>query len=204
VLAKHGQRWLLVCFAVLLSMIACSSTYRFQYRYTMIEPPGGSEGIEDDRVRIHLTPVPKRGTLNLVLSNKSTQEIAIDWEQTHFIDPNGRRQQANEVGSNWFLRPANWFSDRVAIAPGEDYRSQVQAGPHQSYNPFSITRQASGAVNISSSPRSLFPTSGATSDVGTTYQGRTFQFILALRTDGEDIRYPFKFRITDVEVEQGK
>ena len=98
-LAKHGQRWLLVCFAVLLSMIACSSTYRFQYRYTMIEPPGGSEGIEDDRVRIHLTPVPKRGTLNLVLSNKSTQEIAIDWEQTHFIDPNGRQQQANEVGS---------------------------------------------------------------------------------------------------------
>jgi hypothetical protein len=185
-------------------MIACSSAYRFQYRYTMIEPPGGSEGVEDDRVRIRLAPVPKRGTLNLALSNKGTQAIAIDWEQTHFIDPLGRRQQANEVGSNWFLRPANWFSDRVAIAPGEAYRSQVQAGPHQSYNPFSITRQASGAVNMSSSPRSLLPLSGATSDVGKTYQGRTFQFILALRVGGEDVRYPFKFRITDVDVQQGK
>jgi hypothetical protein len=185
-------------------MIACSSTYQFQYQYTMIEPPGGSEGIEDDRVRIRLAPVPKRGTLNLVLNNKSTQAIAIDWEQTHFIDPFGRRQQANEVGSNWFLQPENWFSDRVAIAPGEAYRSQVQAGPHQSYNPFSITRQASGAVNVSSSHRSLFPTSGDTSDVGETYQGRTFQFILVLRAGGEDIRYPFTFRITDVEVQQRK
>ena len=203
-LIKRGQRGPLVCFAVLLSMIACSSTYRFQYQYTMIEPPGGSEGIEDDRVRIRLTPVPKRGTLNLALSNRGTQAIAIDWEQTHFIDPHGRRQQATEVGTNWFLRPANWFSDRVTIAPGAAYRGQVQAGPHQSFNPFSITRQASGAVNISSSPRSLLPASGATSDVGETYQGRTFQFILALQIGGEDIRYPFKFRITDVDVQQGK
>lgn len=200
---KRVQVWPLVCLAVLLSMIACSSTYRFQYRYTMIEPPGGSEGVEDDRVRIRLAPIPKRGTLNLALSNKGTQGVAIDWEQTYFIDPLGRRQQATEVGTNWFLRPANWFSDRVSIAPGEVYRIQVQAGQHQSYNPFSITRQASGAVDVSSSPRSLFPTSGNHSDVGKTYQGRTFQFILALRVGSEDIRYPFKFRITDVNVQEG-
>jgi hypothetical protein len=204
VLIKRGQEWLLVCFAVLLSMMACSSMYRFQYRYTMIEPPGGSEGVEDDRVRIRLAPVSSRGTFNLALSNKGTQAIAIDWEQTHFIDPLGRRQQATEVGTNWFLRPANWLSNRAVIAPGETYRIQVQAGPPQSYNPFSITRQSSGAVNISSSPRSLLPMSGATSDVGETYQGRTFQFILVLRIGEEDIRYPFKFRITDVDVQQGK
>lgn len=203
-LMKRAQRWLLVCLAVLLGIVACSSAYRFQYQYTMIEPPGGSEGVEDDRVRIRLTPVPKRGTLNLALNNKGTQAVVLDWEQTHFIDPLGRRQQATEVGSNWFLRPANWFSDRVAIAPGETYRIQVQAGQPQSYNPFSITRQAGGAVNISSSPRSLLPASGATSDVGKTYQGRTFQFILALQVGGEDIRYPFTFRITDVDVQQRK
>ncbi len=203
-LIKRAQRWPLVCLAVLLSMIACSSTYRFQYRYTMIEPPGGSEGVEDSRVRIRLAPVPNRGTINLALSNKGTRGVAIDWEQTHFIDPFGRRQQATEVGTNWFLRPANWFSDRVGVAPGETYRIQVQAGRHQSYNPFSITRQASGAVNISSQPRSLLPLSGENSDVGKTYQGRTFQFILALRVGEEDIRYPFKFRITDVSVREGK
>lgn len=199
---KRAQGWLLVCLTVLLSMTACTSTYRFQYRYTMIEPPGGSEGIEDDRVSIRLAPVPSRGTLNLALRNKGTRGVAIDWEETHFIDPLGRRQQATEVGTNWFLRPANWFSDRVAIAPGDIYRIQVQAGRHQSYNPFSITRQASGAVNLSSSPRSLLPTSGNTADIGETYQGRTFQFILALRVDGEDIRYPFTFRITDVDVQE--
>jgi len=204
VLIKRVRGWLLVCLAVLLGMTACSSTYRFQYRYTMVEPPGGSEGFEDDRVRIRLAPVPGRGTLNLALSNKGTQNIAVDWEQTHFIDPHGRRQQATEVGANWFVRPTNWFSDRVTIAPGEGYRMQVQAGPHQSYNPFSITRQASGAVDVSSSPRSLLPKAGATPDVGEVYQGRTFQFILALRIGGEDIRYPFKFRITDVDVRKGK
>ena len=199
---KQTKGWLLVCLAVLLSMTACSSTYRFQYRYTMVELPGGSEGIEDERVRIRLSPVPDRGTLNLALSNKGTQGVAIDWQETHFIDTLGRRQQATEVGANWFLRPANWFSDRVAVAPGEAYRIQVQAGRHQSYNPFSISRQASGAVNVSSSPRSLMPLSGDNADVAKTYQGRTFQFILALRVGEEDIRYPFKFRITDVDVRE--
>ncbi|ETW97016.1 MAG: hypothetical protein ETSY1_24365 [Candidatus Entotheonella factor] len=203
-LIQRKQGWLLVCLALFLGMTACSSTYRFQYRYTMIEPPGGSEGIEDDRVSIRLAPVPSRGTLNLVLRNQGTQGVAIDWEETHFIDTLGRRQLATEVGTNWFLRPANWFSDRVAIAPGEAYRVQVQAGRHQSYNPFSITRQASGAVNVSSSPRSLLPTSGNTAAIGQTYQGRTFQFILALRVGEEDIRYPFKFRITDVDVQEAR
>jgi hypothetical protein len=170
----------------------------------MIEPPGGSEGIEDDRVRIQLTPVPSRGTLNLALSNKGTHAVAIDWDQTHFLDPFGRRQQATEVGASWFFRPANWFSDRAEIAPGDTYRVQVQAGPHQSYNPFSITRQASGAVNISSSPQSLMPASGDNSDVGKAYQGRTFQLILALQIGEEEVRYPFKFRITDVDVQERK
>lgn len=196
----HGQMF--VCLAVLLSMIACSSAYRFQYQYAMIEPPGGSEGVEDDRVRIRLAPIPDRGILDLALSNKSTQAVEIVWDQTHFIDPFGRRQQATEVGTNWFFRPTNWFSDRIEIAPGNTFRTRVQAGQHQSYNPFSITRQASGAVNVSSSPRSLLPMSGATSDIGETYQGRTFQFVLALRVGDEDIRYPFTFRITDVDVQE--
>lgn len=203
-LRKRTERWVLVCLAVLLSMLACTSAYRFKYRYTMIDPPGGSEGIEDERVRIRLAPVPDRGTLNLALSNKGTHTVAIDWEQTHFIDTLGRRQLATEVGNNWFLRPANWFSDRISVDPGEVYRIQVQAGRHQSYNPFSVTRQASGAVNVSSSPRSLMPLSGDNSDVAKTYKGRTFQFILALRIGGEDVRYPFKFRITDVDVQEGK
>lgn len=196
----QAYKWLFAGLAVLLSMIACSSPYRFQYRYTMIEPPGGSEGVEDDRVRIRLMPIPDKGILDLALSNKGTQPIAIVWNRTHFVDPFGRRQQASEAGVNWFLRPMTWFSDRVAVAPGDNFRTRVQAGRHQSYNPFSITRQASGSVHVSSSPRSLLPTSGNTSAIGETYQGRTFQFLLVLRMGEEDIRYPFKFRITDVDV----
>lgn len=182
-------------------MVACSSPYRFQYRYTMIEPPGGSEGVEDDRVRIRLMPIPKQGILDLALSNKSTLPIAIVWDQTYFFDPFGRRQQASEAGASWFFRPMTWFSDEVAVAPGQAFRTRVQAGRHQSYNPFSVTRQASGSVHVSSLPRSLLPTSGNTSAIGETYQGRTFQFLLVLRMGEEDIEYPFKFRITDVNVQ---
>lgn len=200
--SPQAYKWLFAGLAVLLSVIACSSPYRFQYRYTMIEPPGGSEGIEDDRVRIRLRPIPEQGTLDLALSNKSTQSIAIVWNKTRFVDPFGRRQQASEAGTSWFFRPMTWFSDRVAVAPGEQFRTRVQAGRHQSYNPFSITRQASGSVHVSSSPRSLLPTSGNTSAIGETYQGRTFQFMLVLRMGDEDIEYPFKFRITDVDVKE--
>lgn len=56
-------------------------------------------------------------------------------------------------------------------------------------------------MHVSSSPRSLLPTSGNTSAIGETYQGRTFQFLLVLRMGEEDIEYPFKFRITDVNVQ---
>ncbi len=197
----HSYKWLFVGLAVLLCMVACSSPYRFQYRYTMIEPPGGSEGVEDDRVRIRLMPIADKGILDLALSNKGTLPIAIVWNETHFVDPFGRRQQATEAGTSWFFRPANWFSDRVAVAPGAAFRTRVQAGRHQSFNPFSITRQASGAVHVSSSPRSILPASGTTSAIGETYQGRTFQFLLVLRVGEENVQYPFKFRITDVNVE---
>ena len=194
-------RWLVIGLT-LLTVVGCSGPYRFQYHYVMIEPPGGSEGVEDDQVRILITPVPKKGLLDLAVLNKHTETIAILWDQTHFIDPFGRRQEAGEAGTSWFFRRQTWFAEDGAIAPGRELRTRVHAGSRQTYNPFSVSRQASGTVNVSTSPRALFPTSGATSSVGEAYQGREFQFVLALRLEVGVTRYPFTFRITDVDVKR--
>ncbi|HET9866536.1 MAG TPA: hypothetical protein VFQ06_04540, partial [Nitrospira sp.] len=88
------------------------------------------------------------------------------------------------------------------IAPGREFRARIHAGSRQTYNPFTVSRQAGGAVHVSTSPRSLLPPSGDSSAVGEAYQGREFHFILAFRMGTEIVRYPFTFRITSVDVKQ--
>jgi hypothetical protein len=176
--------------------------YRFQYDYSMIDPPHGKEGIEDEHVRITLTPVAHQGLLYLVVVNKTGQPIMIVWEQTYYMDPRGRRQTASETGMGWFYRPQEWFTNGTPIAPGHEFRAQVQPGEHQTYNPLTISQQASGEVSFSTSPRTLFPTTGHSPAAGKTYEGKEFRFVLGLRIGSEIRRYPFTFRITKVNVQQ--
>jgi hypothetical protein len=195
------SRYRLWCLLVLLGLSGCSAAYHFQYRYTMISPPGGTGGVEDAQVRIQLTPAPEAGVLHLTVANKSSQPIAIVWAQTYYIDPFGRRRQVAETGTHWFFRLREWFADDTRIAPRETLRLQVHPGGHQTYNPFTISRTAAGNVTLSTSPPPLFPTSGNTPSTGKRYQNREFRFILALRIGTNVTRYPFTFRITDVDVQ---
>jgi hypothetical protein len=178
----------------------CSTAYHFRYHYTQIAPPGGNSGIEDDRVRIQLSPVPASGLMQLAITNKSPQPIVIVWEDTYYLDPFGRRQPATESGLQWF-RPSQWFTEATRIAPGDALRLQVHAGERQYYNPFSVSRTAGGSVTVSSASQPLLPTSGRTRAVCQGYQGREFQFVLALRLGTDITPYTFTFRITDVEVQ---
>lgn len=193
--------WLIIGLAGL-SVAGCSQAYRFQYHYVMTDPPGGSEGVQDESVRILVTPVAKKGLLDLAITNKRIDPISIVWEQTHFIDPFGKRQLADEAGVSWFFRPQSWVADGATVDPGREFQVRVHSGSRQTYNPFTISRQESGAVNLSTSPQALMPTSGATSAIGEAYQGRDFQFILALRIDARVVHYPFTFRITQVDVQR--
>jgi hypothetical protein len=186
---------------MLLSLNACSPTYHFYYRYTLIAPPGGAEGVENDQVRIQLSPTPDSGIMQLAVVNKSPQSMAIVWDQTHYIDPFGRRRTASETGMQWFFRPREWFADDTAIAPGDTFRTRVQAGEHQAYNPFIVSRAASGDVTVSTTAAPLLPTGGKARAVGQAYQGREFHFVLALRLGTDVMLYPFTFRITDVAVQ---
>ncbi len=193
--------WLLMGL-VGLSLAGCSRAYRFQYQYVMTNPPGGSEGVEEEGVRVLVTPVANKGLLDLAITNKRIEPISIVWEETHFIDPFGKRQLADEAGVSWFVRPQSWIADGASVQPGRELRIRVHAGARQSYNPLTVSRQASGIVNVSTAPQSLMPTSGSSAAIGEAHQGREFHFILALRLGTEVVRYPFTFRITEVEVQR--
>ncbi len=182
----------------------CSAAaYRFQYHYTMVSPSGGSEALEDDRLRLELTPDPEAGVLHLSLHNKTVQPLEIVWRETHYLNPLGRRRSVSESGMRWF-RPSQWLADDTRIAPGDTFRTKVHPGSPQTYNPLTISRQATGNVTVSTSPPPLFPTSGDTPTLGQRYQGQEFGFVLTVRQGQTVVRYPFRFRITDVEVRPGR
>jgi hypothetical protein len=186
---------------MLLSLSACSPTYHFRYQYTLITPPGGADGVENDQVRIQLSPAPDSGIMQLAVVNKSPQPMAIVWDQTHYIDPFGRRRAASETGMQWFFRLREWFADDTSIDPGDTFRTRVQAGEHQAYNPFMLSRSVGGDVTVSTAAAPLLPTGSKARAVGQAYQGREFHFILALRLGTDVMLYPFTFRITDVAVQ---
>ena len=189
------------CLLVLLSLSGCASTYHFQYHYTMISPPGGTEGVENDRARIRLRPEPATGVMQLAVANKSLHSIAVVWEQTHYIDPLERHRQATETGMQWFFRPSEWFANDTRISPGETLRIRIHPGAHQTYNPVPVSRTAGGDTTLSTSARPLLPPTGTTPTLGKRYQGQEFRFILALRIGTAVTEYPFTFRITDVDVQ---
>lgn len=189
--------WLLLACA---SLSGCSAAYRFQYHYTMVSPPGGMEGIEDNHVRIQPIPEPGTGVVQLMVANKGSQPIAVVWDQSHFIDPFGRRRQATETGAQWFFRLREWFTNETQIAVGETLRTRVHPGAHQSYNPFTVSRVSGGGSTVSTSPNPLLPPSGNSETVGKRLRGREFRFILALQIGTNLTQYPFTFRITDVAV----
>jgi hypothetical protein len=146
---------------------------------------------------MQLSPEPAGGIMEITITNNSAQPLAIVWEQTYYIDPFGRRRHATETGIRWFFR----FTDNTHMAPGEVLRTRVQPGGPQTYNPFTVSRTASGEMALSSAPATLFPTAGDRAAVGKNYPGQEFRFVLALRRGTEVMQYPFTFRITEVDVQ---
>jgi hypothetical protein len=196
-----SRTYLIWCLLVLFSLSGCGAAYHFQYHYTMISPPGGAEGMENDQVRIQLLPEPTTGIMRLSVMNKSLHPVDIVWEQTHYIDPFGRRRQATETGIQWFLRPREWAANHTRISTGKTLRIRVHPGSHQTYNPFAVSRTAGEGATLSSAPRALLPPSGNTPTTGTRYTGQEFRFILALRIGADVTQYPFTFRVTEVDVQ---
>ena len=89
-----------------ISLSGCSPTYHFRYQYTMVAPDGSKEGIENERVRVRLTPTAETGGLQLAVLNKSTQPIYIMWTQTRYVDPLGQVRPAINAEASGLFSPA--------------------------------------------------------------------------------------------------
>ncbi len=121
-------RWL---WGVLLSvsLCGCGTAYHFRYQYTMLPTAGGtSDGIEDARVRIRVTPTSEVGVLQLSVMNIGTQPVTIVWARTRYIDPLGQtRPVLDASATGWFSTP-EWPAEGTRIVPSEAFQGRVRPG----------------------------------------------------------------------------
>jgi hypothetical protein len=91
----------------------------------------------------------------------------------------------------------------LRLPPDPEFQPSGRPTERISLNPFTVSRSSAGEVAVSTAPQPLLPASGNTPTLGQAYKGREFRFILALQLDTGVMSYPFTFRITDVEVQEG-
>ena len=125
-----------------ISLSACSPTYHFRYQYTMVAPDGSKEGIENERVRVRLTPTAETGGLQLAVLNKSTQPIYIMWTQTRYVDPLGQVRPAINAEASGLFSPAGWPAEGTRIMPGEAFQVTLRPGGFRTARPPSLSPYA--------------------------------------------------------------
>src|SRR5713226_4661632 len=84
VLSRSGPARLhwLWCVLVGVSLSACSTPYHFRYQSTLVVTDGSSTSIDNERLRILVTPTDEVGVLQLNVMNKSAQPITVVWTRT--------------------------------------------------------------------------------------------------------------------------
>ena len=120
-------RWLW-CVDLYMTLSGCSGAYHFRYQYTMVTPDSGSGSIENDRVRIHVTPTPEVGVLQLAVMNKSTQPITIVWTQTQYVDPLGHVRPAINAGPIGLFGVSAWPAGGTIVVPGDTFQATIRPG----------------------------------------------------------------------------
>ena len=125
-----------------ISLSGCSPTYHFRYQYTMVAPDGSKEGIENERVRVRLTPTAETGGLQLAVLNKSTQPIYIMWTQTRYVDPLGQVRPAINAEASGLFSPAGWPAEGTRIMPGEAFQVTLRPGGFRTARPPSLSPYA--------------------------------------------------------------
>ncbi|GIX46286.1 MAG: hypothetical protein KatS3mg131_0497 [Candidatus Tectimicrobiota bacterium] len=168
----------------------------------MVAPAGGSEGVTTPQVHLQLLPTAEPGVLHLRLINTGTSPLAVLWEQSYYVDPQGQRRPAVPASPRAWWRPQDWLPAETPLAAGATLQTTVRPDGPPRYNPLTISRTASGEVTVSAAPRPLLPATGNRPEAGKAYEGQSFRFVLTLRHGREVVAYPFTFRITAVEVER--
>jgi hypothetical protein len=116
------------CVLMLVSLSGCSTSYHFRYQYAMVATDGIREGIDNERVRIRVTPTPEIGVLQLTVVNKSAQPMTIVWTRTHYIDPLGHTRPVINAGVSGFFGPRGWPTGGTRIVSGEMFEATIRPG----------------------------------------------------------------------------
>jgi hypothetical protein len=151
-------RWL--GYAVLcLGLSSCSPAYQFRYQYTMIPPAGANDGIENERVRVRVTPTEEVGVLQLAVLNKSTQPITIVWTQTRYVDPLGQARPAIDASPGGLSGPPGWPAGGTRLVSGETFQSTIRPGGFRTVRQPGLSPYA-GQPDLRLPPDPEFQTSG--------------------------------------------
>ena len=218
----YGHRsW--IWYAVLAALLSsCSPAHRYHYDYMLKVSEKGAEGvIENDEVRVQAAPTEALGVVQLSVTNKSLEPVAVAWRETYFVNPHGHRHQAVNPDQG-LIRSPDASMREGAIAPGATWRATVQPGgtptarPFQAepsryqqgslspvdrqlvLNPLTVTLREGGEVVVASHASSFLPNAGNAPALAAAYKGQEFHLVLGLRTGDDVTPYRFTFVITDV------
>ena len=125
-----------------ISLGGCSPTYHFRYQYTMVAPDGSNEGIENERVRVRVTPTAETGVLQLTVLNKSAQPIYIMWTQTRYVDPLGQVTPSHQRRGLRLVQPCRLAGQGTRIMPGEAFQVTLRPGGFRTARPPSLSPYA--------------------------------------------------------------
>lgn len=211
-----------VVFAALLS--SCGATHRYHYDYALKASDESAEGvIENDQIRVQAVPTEALGVVQLAVTNKSLDPVAVAWRESYFLDPHGHRHQAVNPDQS-IIRAPDASMRQGAVPPGATWRGMLQPGGtpttrplhtgpsryHQGslspvdrqlvLNPLTVMLYEHGEVVLASPAPSFLPNTGNAPELVEAYKGQEFHLVLSVQS-GEDITpYRFTFVITDVQV----
>lgn len=110
----------------LAALSGCSAQYQFRYHYDLVAPTAGSDGIEDERVRVRVNPTAEAGVLQLTVINKGLQPMTIVWDQTRYIDPLGQSRATISAESSGVFGLQPWPVHGTPVVPGEAFQTAVR------------------------------------------------------------------------------
>ena len=127
----YGRRAWVWCVALAALLSSCSVAHRYHYDYTLKAPDKGVAGvIENDQVRVQVTPTEALGVVQLAVTNKSLEPVAVAWQESYFVNPHGHRHQAVNTDQG-VIRAPDASMREGDIAPGATWRVTVQPGGAQ-------------------------------------------------------------------------
>ena len=203
--------------------VACNAPHQYRYDYTLKASGEPSEGVvENERLRVQVVPTAGLGVVHVAVTNKTLEPLAVAWQETYFVNPNGHRHQAVDRDQA-VIRAPDASMREGGIAPGATWRGTMQPGgapastPRQVessryqgnlspvdrqlvLNPLTVTVYEGGEVALGSAAASFLPGAGNAPELAESYRGEEFHLILGLRAGNEVTPFRFDFVITNVQV----